>query len=124
MGALAWVWLASPFVVMAVIAHDPNMRDLVAVHRRRCQAIGWAGVGAMFLGAAVVPGMLGSMMFGLGTPLAGLIVWSGRGGDEGGEGEGGPAETPPGWDEFERSFWAYVRRGARRPSRPRTPAAG
>lgn len=117
---LGWLWLFSPFVLIGVISRDANMRELIAVHHRRCRAIGWTGVAAMFLGAALVPGTFGSMLFGIGTPLSGLVVWLRR--DDGGGGDGGPDEVPPDWDQFERSFWAYVRRGSQRPSRPRAPA--
>lgn len=117
MAVLGWFWLVSPFVLIAVISHDPNMRELVGVHHRRCQAIGSAGVAAMVLGAAAVPGPLGSVLFGLGTPLSGLIVWMRR--DGGDDSEDGRDHPPPNWDDFERSFWAYVRRR----NRPRAPAS-
>jgi hypothetical protein len=120
MSLLGWLWLGSPFVLIAVISHDPNMRDLVTVHQKRCHVAGWAGVAAMLLGAALIPATLGAVLFGIGTPLAGLIVFVRR--DDGGEGgEEGTDDVPPDWDAFERSFWAYVRR-TNRPSRPpRTP---
>lgn len=118
--ALGWLWLASPFVLIAVISRDPRMRELIAIHNRRCRAIGSAGVAAMFLGVALLPDELGSMLFGIGTPLTGLLVWTRRkGGDDGGE--EGPEDLPPDWGDFERSFWAYVRRRNRAPSRPRAP---
>src|SRR5436305_5495958 len=100
MAVAGWLWLASPFILIGAISHDSNMRDLVTVHHRRCQAIGWTGVAAMFLGAALVPGTFGSMLFGIGTPLAGLIVWVRR--DDGDDGDDdGPREVPPDWDQFE-----------------------
>jgi hypothetical protein len=116
---LGWLWLFSPFVLIGVISHDANMRELISAYPRRCHAIGWCGAVAMFFGAALVPGMLGSMMFGIGTPLVGLIVWTARGDGRGGEED--PSDTPPDWDDFERAFWAHVRRGRRPPSRPRAP---
>jgi hypothetical protein len=122
MSLLGWAWLASPFVLILAISHDPNMRDLVSVHNKRCQALGWAGVAAMFLGAAVVPGMFGTLLFGVGTPLAGLIVWVRRD-DRGHGGEEGPDEPPPDWDDFERSFWDYVRGRGSPSRRPRAPVA-
>lgn len=120
MAALGWLWLVSPFVLIAAISHDPGMRELVTAHYRRCRAIGWAGVTAMFLGTLLVPGMFGSMLFGIGTPLAGLIVWTHRDdGDDGGE--EGPGEVPPNWDEFERSFSAYTRPSKPPSNRPQAP---
>lgn len=121
MSLVGWLWLASPFLLILAIVHDPNMRDLVSVHYKRCRAIGWTGVVAMFLGVAVVPDPAGMLLFGIGTPLTGLIVWMRRDdGDDGGE--EGPDEVPPNWGEFERSFWDYVARRHRPSSRPRTPA--
>lgn len=118
--ALGWLWLASPFVLIAVISRDSNMRELVAVHTGRCRALGVAGVAAMFLGVALLPDEIGTMLFGIGTPLTGLLVWTRRDdGDDGGE--EGPAEPPPDWGDFERSFWDYVRRRNRPPSRPQAP---
>ena len=118
--ALGWLWLASPFVLIAVISRDRNMRELIAIHNARCRTIGFAGVAAMFFGVALIPDTLGSMLFGIGTPLTGLLVWTpGKDGDDGGE--DGPEELPPDWGDFERSFWAYVRRRNRPPSRPRAP---
>ena len=122
MGLVGWLWLGSPFVLIAVISRDSDMRGLIAAHHRRCRAIGWFGAAAMFLGAALLPGTFGSMLFGVGTPLVGLIVWTPR--DDGaGGGEGGPDEVPPDWDGFERSFWAHVRRRDQPPSRPRARAS-
>lgn len=122
MSPLPWLWLASPFVLIAVISRDPNMRDLVTVHHRHCQLIGWTGVAAMVLGATVVHGVFGTLLFGVGTPVAGLIVWMRRD-DRGGGGEEEPDDPPPDWDDFERSFWAYVGRGKRASRPPRTPVA-
>jgi hypothetical protein len=120
---VVWLWLVSPFVLIAVISHDSNMRDLVTVHHKRCQAIGWAGVAAMLLGAALVPATFGTVLFGIGTPLAGLIVWTRRDdGDDGGEEP--PDDVPPDWDAFERSFRTYERRGGPPSHRPpRAPVA-
>jgi hypothetical protein len=120
MAALGWLWLGSPFVLIAAISHDPNMRELVTVHHRRCRTIGWVGVTAMFLGGLLVPGMFGSMLFGIGTPLAGLVVWTRRDdGDDGGEEP--PDEVPPNSDAFERSFSAYTRRNKPPSDRPQAP---
>jgi hypothetical protein len=116
--ALGWLWLASPFVLIAVISRDPNMRELVAAHTGRCRAVGSAGVAAMFLGVALLPDELGSMLFGIGTPLTGLLVWTRRDdGDDGGEER--PPDLPPDWGDFERSFWDYVSGAHRAASRPR-----
>jgi hypothetical protein len=68
MALLGWLWLASPFAVIALIAHDPQLRALVGTHHRRCQAAGWSGAAMMIFGAALIPGTLGSMMF-LSSPI-------------------------------------------------------
>lgn len=122
MALLGWLWLASPFVLIGMIGRDPELRQLVALHHRRCTIIGWSGIGMMLLGAIVVPGWVGSVMFALGTPLGGLAVWARGDGDDGGEES--PDVPPIDWDQFERSFWAHVRRRGTRPRRPRTPSAG
>ena len=119
MSLVGWLWLLSPFVLIGLISHDPNMRGLISAYSRRCHVIGWCGAIAMLLGAALVPGTFGTMLFGIGTPLVGLIVWTPRD-DGGGGGEESP-DDPAGWDDFERAFWAHVRRGRRPPSRPRAP---
>ena len=121
MALVGWLWLGSPFVVIAVISHDPRLLRQVAIHHAGCLAAGWIGVAMMCLGVALMPGVLGSVMFWLGTPLAGLAVWLRR--DDGGGGGGGedPDVPPFDWDEFERSFWAHVRRGGT-PRRSRTPS--
>jgi hypothetical protein len=122
MVVLGWVWLVSPFAVIAVISHDQRLLALVALHHGRCLAIGWTGVTLMLLGATIVPGAIGSVMFCLGTPLAGLAVWLRRDGwDDGGTDE--PDVPPFDWGDFERAFWAHVRRGGSRPPRPRTRSA-
>lgn len=126
MGLLEWLWLASPFALIGFISHDRELLAVVTAHHRRCRMLGWAGVVLMLLGVMVVPGRLGWIMFLVGTPVAGLIVWGlpddppGR--DDGG-GLGLPPDTPINWGEFERSFWAHVRRRGGPPRRPRTPAA-
>lgn len=119
---VGWLWLGSPFVVIAVISHDPRLLRQVALHHTGCLAAGWIGVAMMCLGVALMPGALGSAMFWLGTPLSGLAVWLRR--DDGGGGGGGddPDVPPIDWDEFERSFWAHVRRRGGAPRRPRTPS--
>ncbi len=119
---MGWLWLGSPFVVIAVIAHDRRLLRQVAVHNTECLAAGWTGLAMMCLGVALMPGVLGTLMFWVGTPLAGLAVWLRR--DGGGGGGGDDPDVPPiDWDEFERSFWADVRRRGRVPRRPRTPSA-
>jgi hypothetical protein len=121
MTLLGWVWLLSPFVVIAVISHDPELLALVAAHHKRCRAVGWTGVAIMLLGVALIPSAVGSIMFLLGTPLAGLVVWVIR--DEGDDGDGSPPDMPPiNWGEFERSFWAYVRGRSGRSRHPRIPS--
>ena len=115
MSVLGWLWLLSPFVLIGVISHDSNMRGLISAYPARCQAIGVCGAVAMIFGATLVPGMAGSMLFGVGTPLVGLLVWTP--GDDGGGGGGDDEDPPPGWDDFERSFWVHVRRSRR----PRVP---
>ena len=122
MALLGWLWLVSPFAVIAMISGDPDLLRLVALHHRRCQVIGWAGVAMMVLGTTLVPGWVGRLMFVIGTPLGGLAVWAcGGGGDEGGDDE--PDVPPIDWDAFERSFWSHVRRRGRPPRRPRAPSA-
>lgn len=122
MSLLGWLWLATPFILIGVISHDRNMRELIAEHRWRCHAIGWAGVAAMYIGVAVLPGAAGTMLYGIGAPLSGLIVWTSRDGrDDGGEKH--PDGIPPDWDDFERSFRDYVMRRSRGPRRPRAPAS-
>jgi hypothetical protein len=123
MAVLGWLWLASPFAVIAVISHDPELLALVSAHHRRCQAAGWTGVAIMLLGVTVAPGVLGSIMFVFGTPMAGLAVWA-RGDDGDGGGEWPPDVPPIDWGDFERSFWAYVRGRSGPPPRPRTPSPG
>ncbi len=116
MGWLGWVWLGSPFVVIALIAHDRSMQAWVALHYDACRVTGWAGAVMMFLGVALAPALLGTLMFIVGTPLVGLVVWLRDDRDDGGDRH--PDEPPPDWNEFERSFRAHVRRG-RLPRPPR-----
>lgn len=122
MTLVGWLWLASPFVVISVISHDPRLLAQVAAHYTECMVIGWTGVAMMLLGVTVVPGPLGLLMFWIGTPLAGLAVWLRRDGDDG-DGREDPDVPPVDWDEFERSFRAHVRRRGRTPRRPRVPSA-
>jgi hypothetical protein len=119
---VGWLWLGSPFVVITVISHDRRLLAQVAAHHTGCLVLGWTGVVMMLLGVLVMPEPLGSVMFWIGTPLAGLAVWLRRGGGDGGGGDE-PDVPPVDWDEFERSFWGHVRRGGRSPRRPRTPSA-
>ncbi|HWD66232.1 MAG TPA: hypothetical protein VG405_13780 [Solirubrobacteraceae bacterium] len=122
MALLAWLWLVSPFALIGFISHDRELLAVVGAHPVRCRAIGWGGVALMLLGVAVVPGTPGWMMFLIGTPLAGLTVWGVRDDPDGGGGS--PPDGPPiDWGDFERSFWAYVRRRDRRSPRPRVPSA-
>jgi hypothetical protein len=123
MAVLGWLWLASPFVVIGVILHDPELLALVSAHHRRCQIAGWTGAAIMLLGVTVVPGVLGSLMFVFGTPASGLAVWA-RGDDGDGGGEPAPDVPPVDWGDLERSFWGYVRGRSGRPPRPRTPFHG
>ena len=123
MALLGWLWLASPYAVIALISRDTRLLALVTAHHRRCQAGGWTGAAIMLLGVTLVPGALGSIMFVIGTPVAGLAVWTrdDDGGDDGGD---QPPDVPPiDWSEFERSFWAHVRGRSGPPRRPRTPSA-
>jgi hypothetical protein len=120
---VGWLWLGSPFVVIAAISHDPRLLRQVAVHHTGCLTAGWIGVVMMCVGVATMPSLLGSLMFWLGTPLAGLAVWLRRDSDDD-EGGGGEPDVPPiDWDDFERSFWSHVRRRGGPPTRPRTPSA-
>lgn len=119
---LGWFWLASPFVVIGVISHDRRLLANVAAHHTECITAGWTGVVMMLLGVVLMPDPLGTVMFWLGTPLAGLAVWLRRDDDDDDDGGGGPDVPPVDWDEFERSFWAHVRRRGRPPRPPRTPS--
>jgi hypothetical protein len=122
MATLGSLWLISPFVVIGVILHDLELRELVALHHSRCLAMGWAGVALMLLGVMLVPEAIGWVMFVLGTPLVGLVVW--RRPDDGDDaGDDRPAPPPVDWDEFERSFWAHVRQRGSRPHQPQAPTA-
>jgi hypothetical protein len=117
---LGWMWLGTPFAVIALISHDERLRMLVNVYCTPCRAAGWTGAAMMCLGAVIMPEVLGTMMFIFGTPLSGLAVWlRNDGGDDGGE----SSDVPPfDWDAFERSFWAHVRRQRLQPHRPREPS--
>jgi len=117
---VGWLWLGSPFVVIALISHDRRLLRQVTVHHSGCLTAGWTGVVMMCLGVALMPGLLGMVMFWVGTPMAGLAVWLRRDDGGGGGGDDDPDVPPIDWDEFERSFWAHVRRrGGPRP--PRAP---
>jgi hypothetical protein len=120
---VGWLWLVSPFVVIAVVSHDRRLLRQVALHHTACLTAGWTGVVMMCLSVALMPDLLGTVMFWVGTPMAGLAVWLRRDNDDGGGGGGDPDVPPIDWDEFERSFWAHVRRRGRPPRRPRTPSA-
>ena len=122
MELLGWLWLVSPFVLIAVIAHDRELQRFVADNLFQARVAGCAGAVMMFLGAMVVPGAIGATMFALGTPLVGLLAFLRRDDPDDG-GEDGPDEPPPDWDEFERSFRAHVHRRQRQPRRPRSPSA-
>jgi hypothetical protein len=105
--ALGWLWLASPFVVIALIAHDRPLQTWVATRYAACRVAGWVGAAMMFLGAALGSDLVGSLMFALGTPLVGLIVFRRDEGNDGGGCGGddpGPDVPPVDWDELERSF--------------------
>lgn len=116
MAVLGWVWLSSPFALIALVSRNPSLQRLVASHYAHFLAAGWTGAVMMFVGAAVVPGPLGTAMFTVGTPLTGLVVFLRR--DDGDDGGGDEADGPPvDWNEFERSFWTHVR-GDRSPHRP------
>jgi hypothetical protein len=109
MTLLGWLWLASPFALIALISRDQRLQRLVSSHYGRCRAAGLAGAAMMVLGAILIPTALGKVMFALGTPLTGLVVFLCRDdGDEGGQDE--PDVPPVDWDEFERSFSDHVRR--------------
>ncbi len=119
MALLGWLWLTSPFLLIALICHDHRLQRLVSSQRGQCRAAGWSGAAMMVLGAALVPATVGNVMFALGTPLTGMVVFLWRDdGDGGGEDE--PDVPPIDWDEFERSFWAHLR--GRSPRRPRAPS--
>jgi hypothetical protein len=120
MGVMGWLWLASPFVVIALVTRDRQLQLLVSSHYAQSRAAGLIGAALMVLGAVLVPTVLGKVMFAFGTPLTGLAVFRYRDdGERGGEDE--PDVPPVDWDEFERSFWAHTR--GRAPRRPRAPSA-
>lgn len=121
MALLGWLWLATPFMLISVISHDARLLALVAKHNRRCRRVGWAGAATMLLGVMLVPGPVGALMFVLGTPVTGLVVWAR--GDDDDDGDDGPPDVPPiDWDEWERSLGPDAGRG-HSPGRPRAPAA-
>jgi hypothetical protein len=122
MALLGWLWLGSPFVLIAVIAHDRELQKGIANNLGQARAAGCLGALTMVLGAVVASGALGATMYALGTPFVGLLAFTRRDDDDGG-GEDGPEEPPRDWDDFERLFWAYVRRRQRQPRRPRSPSA-
>lgn len=115
MAVLGWLWLGSPFALIALISHDPELLAMVGRHLNRCRAIGCAGASGMLLGIMLVGGVLGVMMFIVGTPLSGLMVWA-RGDDDDDGGELPPDPPPIDWDDLERAFTA------RPPRRPRVPS--
>jgi hypothetical protein len=121
MTVMGWLWLGSPFVLIALISRDDGLRRLVAANYARCWAAGWSGVLMMCVGAALIPSVGGAVMFTVGTPLVGLAVWLQEDGGDGGGGEE-PDVPPPDWDEFERAFWVHVRRRGCLPRPPRAPA--
>jgi uncharacterized membrane protein YedE/YeeE len=120
MALLAWLWLASPFLVIAAIARDDRLLRLVAIHYEWCRAAGLLGVLLLCMGALLIPSLLGTVLFAVGAPLVGLVVWLRR--DDGGGGDSDAPDPPPNWDDFERAFWRYVDGGGR-PRGPRAPAA-
>ena len=120
MAVFGWLWLGSPFVLIALISNDPELLASVGRHLKRCHAIGAAGAAIMVLGVTLVPGPFGTLMFVVGTPLVGLLVWLRR--DDGDDGGEQPPDTPPiDWDEFERAFATPTR--GQVPRRPRAPSA-
>jgi hypothetical protein len=122
MALIGWLWLASPFAVIGLISHDRELLAVVSAHHHRARAIGWTGVVITLLSVAVVPGWAGWMMYLIGLPVAGLVVWGLR--DDGDGGGGSAPDLPPiNWGEFERSFSEYVRRRGGRSPRPRVPSA-
>jgi hypothetical protein len=123
MELLGWLWLVSPFVLIALIAHDSELQKGVASHLGQARAAGCVGALAMFLGATVVPGAIGATMFALGTPLVGLLAFIRRDDRDDGGGEEPPDTPPVDWDEFERSFRSHVGRRQPAPRRPRSPSA-
>lgn len=118
MTVLGWVWLSTPFILIAFVSRDRRLQRLVGSHLARSRVVGCAGVVMMYLGASVVPGVLGALSFTVGAPLTGLLAFLRRDdGDDGGDDE--PDVPPVDWDEFERSFWAHVG-GGRAPRGPRS----
>jgi hypothetical protein len=122
MALVSLLWLLTPFVVIAVVSADEQLRGHVAENPRRCRITGGTGVVMMCVGAVLAPGLAGTLLYLVGTPLVGFIVWTRRDdGDDGGD--EGPDVPPIDWDDFERSFWAQVRNSSRGPRHPRAPSA-
>ena len=74
MGLLGWLWLVSPFAVIALISHDPELLALVSAHHRRCRAVGWTGAAIMLLGVTLIPGPIGSLLFNAGSEQADQLL--------------------------------------------------
>lgn len=120
MALLEWLWLASPFALIALISHDQRVQRLVSSHYAQCRVLGLSGAAMMVLGGILFATTLGKAMFVLGAPLTGLVVFLLR--DDGDEGHEDEPDVPPvDWDEFERSFRAHVR--GRSSRGPRVPSA-
>lgn len=120
MALLGWLWLVSPFVLIAIIVHDRELQRAVASNLPQVRAAGSLGALMMFLGVMIVPDAIGATMYAIGTPLVGLLVFLRRDNRDDG-GEEGPDEPPPDWDDFERAFRAHVLRRQTQPRRPRSP---
>ncbi len=130
MTRIALMWLLCPFVLMGILAHH---RGALAFLMRVYPAgvvIGGTGALGLVLGTFVLRGPLGLVLYFVGAPLCALAVFSPRprrddgddGGSNGGGGDDHPEDGEDGppfdWPEFERAFWAHVRR-SRQPL-PRT----
>lgn len=120
MALLGWLWLVSPFLLIAVISHDRDLQRAIADNLGQARVAGGLGALMMCLGAGVVPGAIGATMYALGTPFVGLLAFIRRDdGDDGSEDE--PGGPPVDWDELERSFRTQVRPPG--PGGPRSPSA-
>src|SRR3954471_19871362 len=92
--AVAFAWLATPFISGAVIARWKRARYAIGGHLVLSLSVGWLGVALMMWGATALATTAGLVAFVLGGPLAGLSFWVYDGPDDdcGGGGGGGPAD--------------------------------
>src|SRR5687768_11425847 len=137
LAAVIFLLLASPFMVGAAVARWRPANRFVARHYWSVLVVGWLGVGLLLSRLFVLDGVQGDLATVVGAPLAGLSVWSRRGGGDDGDDE--PEDDPPldlgiDWDQFVEDFMRTPRRasacrlrseaGVTRPSRDASPTSG